>query len=434
MLPPGAPVVLVVVDTLRADHLSVYDHPLETSPHLEAWSERGAVYDRAFASAPWTLPSVGSIFTGRYPLQHGSGRAKKLRPNGETRRIFVGLDESSPTLAEVLTKAGYNAGALVTNTFLRPIFGLTRGFESYDHARNAFLFERQADVMVERGLEWIDAQEEAPFFLFLHLLDPHMPYDPAPAVAGRFTADYEGSLKAPIRPKGGFIKKIKRRESNLDEADIEFLRGLYDEEIAFVDQQLGLLLEGLEERGILESGLVILTADHGEELLDHGSFEHGHSMYQEVLHIPLMVWGQSVMPGRRLDPVSLVDILPTVVDALGLPFSSPVDGISLWASLSRGKKLPKRALLAQNSLYGSQRQTLVEWPYKLIVNLEREQVLLFDLEKDPGETTNLSESHPKLRQRLFAAMPERGTLPMRGKEVDLDEETSEQLRALGYTP
>jgi len=432
-LPPGAPILLVIVDTLRADGLGVYGYPRATSARLDAWAERGAVFERAFSTAPWTLPSVASILTGRYPAGHGSGRGKVAAPNGRSKRVFLGIDASAPRLAGVLSSHGYATAALVTNSFLRPGFGIAEGFESYDQTRNRFIGERRADVMVDRALEWIDGRpRESPWFLLLHLLDPHQPYDAPAPEKGRFTSDYHGALESPIGPESDLVRRVKQRRIELDDADRAFVRGLYDEEVAFVTEQLARLLDGLDQRGVLERGLVVLTADHGEEFFDHGALEHGHTFYQELLRVPLVVWGPGVRAGHREAPVSLVDVAPTLLDATGVAAPEGFDGVSLWPVLTSGERMPKRQLIAENSLYGTQRRVIVEWPYKLIVDVEEPQAALYDLERDPGERHDLAAERPEVAKRLAAALAKRPAGATRGAPVELDAETERDLRALGY--
>ena len=433
-LAAGAPIVLVVVDTLRADALGLYGSANATSPALDAWAKRGAVFDRAFSTSPWTLPSVGSLLTGRFPSGHGSGRGKLALADGRSRRVFIALDASVPRLASIVSPRGYATAAFVTNTFLRPGFGFADGFDTYDHTRNRFLDERRADVMVDRALGWIDQrQQEEPWLLLVHLLDPHQPYDPPPAEAGRFTSGYQGSLHAPIGPDSGLVRGVKRGSIELDAADRAFLRGVYDEEVAFVAAQIARLLDGLAARKVLERGLVIVTADHGEEFLDHGALEHGHTLYQELLHVPLLVWGSQVRAARHEEPVSQVDVLPTILDALGIAPPDGLDGASLWPLLTgRGELEGLRELVAENSLYGDQRRAVVEWPYKLVIDVEQPDVALYDLERDPAERKNLASERPEVAERLTAALARRAPRELDRAPVELDADTRRELRALGY--
>jgi len=430
----GAPVVIVVVDTLRADGLGLYGYRRETSAALDDWAERGAVFEHAFTTAPWTLPSVASLFTGRYPAAHGSGRAKIPVADGRSRRVFVSLDPSVPRLAAILSAAGYDTAAFVTNTFLRPGFGLTDGFDTYDHERNRSVGKRRADVMVDRALAWIDERApDTPWFLVLHLLDPHQPYDPPPVSAGRFTGDYRGALESPIGPESGLVRRVKRGVIELDAADRAFVRAVYDEEVAFVAEQTARLLDGLAERRVLDRGLVLLTADHGEEFFDHGALEHGHTLYQELLRVPFVFWGRGVRAGSRAEPVSLVDVVPTILEAIGMTSPAGVDGVSLWPLLAdRGEAGASRVLIAENSLYGHQRRAVIEWPWKLIVNVERPDVALYHLERDPEEREDLAAAHPEIVARLEAALDERAPPALEQAPVELDAETRRELRALGY--
>jgi arylsulfatase A-like enzyme len=432
-LPSGAPIVIVVVDTLRADGLGVYGYERAVSQPLDAWAERGAVFERAFATAPWTLPSVGSLLTGRYPSSHGSGRGKVRVAGGRSKRVFTRLDDSVPRLPAILSAEGYATAAFVTNTFLRPGFGLAEGFDLYDQTRNRYIGERRADVMVDRALAWIDGRDAgAPWLVLLHLLDPHQPYDPRPQEAGRFTAGYRGELEAPIGPDSGLVRKVKRREIELDDADRAFVRGLYDEEVTFVAAEVARFVDGLAERGVLDRGIVVLTADHGEEFFDHDAMEHGHTLYQELLSVPLLVWGHGVGASRHREPVSLVDLVPTILDATGIDRPEGLDGVTLWPLLTGRGEPAARQLVAENSLYGDQRRAIVEWPYKLIVNVENPDVALYDLDRDPAEIEDLAASKPELTERLAAALAQRAAPALDREPVELDADTRRELRALGY--
>ncbi|UCE87113.1 MAG: sulfatase [Deltaproteobacteria bacterium] len=307
-----ASAVLIVIDTLRADHLGAYGHARPTSPNIDRWSKRGALFEQALASSPWTLPSFGAIYTGRHPSQHRAGQLIVRQP---PERTFARLDAATPTLAERLSERGYATAAVVTNPFLHPSFGIARGIESYDYVRGDARRNRRASAVVDRALRWLDGRDARPFLLVVHCFDPHLAYDPPPSVRGRFTAGYTGSLELPLNP----LLQIRAGRVELDAADRRFIEAAYDEELLFVDAQVGRLLDGLEARGLLTDTLVMLTSDHGEEFFEHDGFEHGHSAYQELLHVPLVVWGPGVRPGRISPPVSHVDLVPTLLDALGQP-------------------------------------------------------------------------------------------------------------------
>jgi arylsulfatase A-like enzyme len=419
-------VVLIAIDTLRADHLGAYGHPRATSPELDRWAARGALFERALASSPWTLPSFASIYTGQPPSRHAAG----LMIDRESRPMKCGrLDASVPTLPEILRDHGYATHALVTNPWLHDGMGVTRGFESYD-AADVEVRMRRAGKTVTQSLRWLDRHGEGPFFLLVHFMDPHLAYDPPARLRGRFTGSYAGPLDYPV--KGNLA--IRARLPGLDEADRRFIAAAYDEELLALDRQLGRLLEGIEERGLLGRALVVLTADHGEELFDHGGFEHGHTVYQELLHVPLVFWGPGVPPGRHPEPVSHVDLLPTLLEALELPVPGGIAGLSLWPALTRGAHLPERGLLAEGTLYGAELKALIRWPWKVIASEGDEAPKLFHLGRDPRERRDLARARTEELGRLLAELRTLSEGP-RGRPppaVAIDEATRGRLRELGY--
>jgi arylsulfatase A-like enzyme len=212
--------------------------------------------------------------------------------------------------------------------------------------------------------------------------------------------------------------------------------GAYDEELLFVDAQLGRLLDGLEARGRLGDSLVMLVADHGEEFFDHGGFEHGHSVFQELLRVPLVAWGPGVRPARIEAPVSIADVFPTVLEALGIPVEPGVAGRSLWGLLRGGAVPPERSLVAEALLHKRERKALIRWPHKLVFEPSSGRSQLFDLAADPAETRDLAESEPGLRQELLAELE--ATLEAASREraarreATFPEAIEERLRGLGY--
>ena len=267
------------------------------------------------------------------------------------------------------------------------------------------------------------------FFLMVHFIDPHLPYDAPDSVAGRFGDVSASSLTTKGR------KPIVEGLAGLTDEDRETIGIRYDEEVAYVDQELGRLFDFLESESLWDETLVVLTSDHGEELFDHGGFEHGHSMFQELLRVPLVMWGPGIEGGREPTPVSLQDLVPTIVAATGADVPVGLTGFSLWESIAEGKQLPRRELLAENILWGREHQAIVVWPYKLIFEPRSGRMSLFDLQADPAETEDLSIEEPEkageLLQRLRARL---ATLESSeaGAAVTLSPEMEEELRALGY--
>jgi len=437
--PPS--IVLIVVDTVRADHLGTYGYDRPTSPHLDAWAASGRVYERALAPSPWTLPSMASLLTGQLPSRHRAGQVPLVdgrkpgfvkNPRDDLRTMV----DDVATLAERLKERGYRTGAVVTNSFLAEAFGVARGFDHYDQT-NAFIKRsRPANKAVDASLSWLDSIGEGPFLLLVHFIDPHLAYAAPPPHRGRFTGPFKGGRYS-FPFEGG--KDLRFGLVALEERDREFIRAAYDEEIAWVDQEVERLRCGLESRGLLDDALVVLTSDHGEELFEHGGFEHGHAMWQELLSVPLIVWGPKVMPGRDAGLVSLIDIAPTLLEAVGDDAGQALPGISLWSNLTRELPLPARPLYAEASLYGPRHRSIVDWPDKLILVVEPGLKMLFDLSADPGERKDLAAERPErvdeLMERLDSVIESnqrRAGMREDRPQVEIDAETVESLRSLGY--
>ena len=430
--PNARPVVVVVADTLRADHLGLYGYTRPTSPNLDTWASEGRVYEHAFSTAPWTLPSFGSLFTGYWPMRHRAGVLQD--ENWFGRSLPNRLTSAVPTLAEILRDHGFSTGAVMNNPYLDSSFGIARGFDVYDHAPGDNRDVRRADIMVETGLELIDRWGDRPFFLLLHLFDPHMDYDPPEAVRGTFSAPYKTQLSLPVSE----LAEIRRGELELSAADIEFVRSAYDEEILFVDQQIAELRRGLAARGLLDRALVVLTSDHGEELFDHNGFEHGHAMWQELVNIPFVVWGPEIQPGREMAPVSLVDVLPTVLEWVGVEATKDLDGISLLPNLLDQETIDDRTLLIESPLYGRPHTSVLHWPFKMIVDGDDMPMSIVNLEHDPLETKNILASHAVVGETMAAALHELRRAAARAIALAPDEaatpsgEILERLKSLGY--
>ena len=421
--PPTGSVILVVVDTLRADHLGLYGYDRPTSPTLDAWAAEGRVFEHAFAPAPWTLPSFASIYTGHWPLIHQGGRTVRLDTGDPDTLAPV---EYLPALAEILQTEGVQTMAVVNNAYLAPSFGMARGFDVYDFDPGAGSNpHRSAANTIQRAFELVDAAAGQPFFLVIHLFEPHLRYSAPPPFRGSFTAAVAGSnFTLPITDLQGL------RVEELWAEDQAFITAAYDEDIAYTDQQLGVLRDGLADRGLLEDSLVIFTADHGEELFEHGGFEHAHALWQELLHVPLIFWGAGVNPGRDTTPVSLVDIAPTVLDWLDLASPVSFDGLSLLPTVSASVQVPDRPLYAEGVPRSTPHSAVMRWPHKLVVDHASGRLLRFDLAQDPHERHILAGNSRALvadfcRHQLRAQDSEQAP-------ATPSQEVTERLRSLGY--
>jgi choline-sulfatase len=391
--PAPTNLLLITIDTLRADRLGAYGYRTARTPNLDGLAANGALFEQAIAQAPVTLPSHASILTGTYPPTHG------VRDN-----VAYRVTEESLTLAEVLKEKGYDTAAFVGAYPLHRSFGLAQGFSVYDDqfgsqkdAPAGFFAERRASAVLDAARSWLREERSRPLFCWVHLFDPHVPYDPP-------------------QPGGG---------------------DPYDEEIAYVDAELGKLFTELKETGLLEKTLVVLTSDHGESLGEHGERTHGFYIYDATLRVPLLFHHPSLGAPRRIDAqVRTVDILPTVLELLGVTVPPAVEGKSLRPAL-QGESLALPAYAESYvplvNFHWSPLRALRHEGWKYI---EAPRPELYDLKRDPKETANLASAEAEraasLRQKLLSL--EKSFSPPAGDKArrSPDEKTLETLATLGY--
>ncbi|HYN20800.1 MAG TPA: sulfatase, partial [Thermoanaerobaculia bacterium] len=403
---PDRPNVLfILVDTLRRDHLTPYGYRRDTSPEIQRWlAAPGAVVEEAYSQAPWTMPSVVSFLTGRYP--------------GELLGADVtafGIPPEIQPLAEVMARRGYQTGGFIANPTLHAGAGFGRGFRTF-FAPPADIrwIQKHADSLNAHAIPWLRAFQDRPFFAYVHYIDPHDPYEnpDMDRFGGRspFMPGYSGPVA------GNWIHGIYNgRLQMADPArDLPYIRALYDSEVRYVDRHIGELLAALDPK-VLANTLVVLTADHGEELFDHGGWKHGQTLYEEQIHVPLIFrWDGRIRPGTRLrGTVRLVDVVPTLAAATGAKADPEWDGVNLLPALAGSGALPRRAAFAQHLSSGPLRAAAVLGGKKLILFNDREPFIpadplqahlhevdiarlkreeLYDLSQDPGEHDNLAES------------------------------------------
>jgi arylsulfatase A-like enzyme len=419
---PSAPtrVVLISIDTLRADHLGCYGYARATSPTLDRIARRGLLFEDVTSTCPWTLPAHASLLTGLYPRRNGV----------RTRRDRLPADV--PTLAEVFREHGFVTGAIVNCHWLSEANGLHRGFDDFTYVRED-VKQVAPSAVGERARQWLTAHAGAPFFLFLHYYDVHSDYRSLPHYQDQFVRPYRGATD------GSTLQLIAARYGHLklDKADIEHLVDLYDASIRQLDDGIARLFGVLEENGLLEDTLVIITADHGEEFLEHGGVLHGQTHFQENVHVPLIVCGPGVPRDRRQGYMtSLVDVPATILGIVGLD-PPPGDGLDLsrlWRP--EGPELPSRFVFAEadwNNAKNDIRRAVREPHYKLHYDLLTEQLLVFDLSQDPGEKLDIASQRLPVAQSLRHELGEFMRVSRSTESApELTPEAVEHLRSLGY--
>lgn len=425
---PARPnILLIVVDTLRADHLSSYGYPRPTSPKMDALASRGVRFDRHRSQAPCTFPSMNSLLTSQ-PVETFFGQ-----PQGD-----MGIPSGVATLAELLRTAGYVTAAFSASPIVRKnpthfnhTGGFDRGFDLFDDD----CLWQDASCVNQRALAALAGHKTGePVFLLLHYIDPHGPYRaPARGTARRrFARPGSGRRLHPEARSGDShlaAARIDRGEPvGLGAADLAHWVDLYDDEIAYVDERIGELVESVERSARPSGTIVALAADHGESFLEHGTLAHCRSLYDTEIRTPLVLLGPGIPAGEVRDTLSEnLDLVPTLLDLAGVPFAPEhFAGRSLRPAVESAQGTPSRL---QASAFAGWRAAY-DGRFKLMVNDAEGRLRLFDLNRDPGETTDLAESD----RRTAAAL--RRTLaierPAPTAALDAARETERQLKALGY--
>jgi arylsulfatase A-like enzyme len=398
-------VLIIAVDTLCADHLGCYGYDRDTSPNTDRLASGGVLCENCLSQAPWTLPSFATLFTSLFPTQHGATAVQSR------------VRDSFPTLAGILKEHGYATGAVVNAPALKPANGVARGFDFYNMTP---LDGRNAAGTTRDVLAWIDKAGDQPFLMFAHYFDPHLSYSPPPPYDKLFDPHYEGRIGDSFNLEGFSLVRdsmfVQMKE--LSDADWNHIVSLYDGEIAFTDSAIGELLGGLEERGLTDRTLIVYMSDHGEEFYEHGGFEHGHTLYNELIHVPLIFSLPGSLPAnaRVARQVRLLDVAPTVLDILNLPPQPHFEGVSL-APVLRGEGpavasetslLPQHVSYAEALMHGREKKCVSEYPWKLVYEMRTERKVLFDLDSDPDERQDLLEREPdeagRLEERLVEAL------------------------------
>lgn len=428
-------VIFILVDTLRADHLGIYGYARETSPNVDAFARRSVLFRDARSQAPCTFPSANSILTSRYP------GAFLGQPNQA-----LGIPERIPSLAEILRLRGYrtvavSASAVVRNTPSEhnPSAGFGRGFEVFLEDcvwKSAGCVNRQVlgREALGRPRGSNEGGDDRPLFLYIHYLDPHVPYKPPRGHPRRFATG---------RPEKSFIRNGNPNpigdmlykgapDPGATPADLQHLIDLYDEEIAYFDSQWAHLLRALDDGGWLDDSIVVFASDHGEEFLEHGHIKHCRTIFDNAIKVPLFFHIPGVEARTVEQPVQNLDIVPTLLDYLGLPaLGLTLEGESLRPLIETETAGDPH----QYSLSGPYR-SVADGRFKLIQDLGEDAFSLFDLRKDPGETRDVLATERRdfhrLRDALGGWLARTEGQGLAGESLRKAREAEEKLRSLGY--
>jgi arylsulfatase A-like enzyme len=456
-------VLIYVVCTLRPDHMSLYGYARDTTPFLKKLGSSAVVFDAAHAQAPWTKPSVSSLMTSLHAAAHGLVNDTDTIPKGAT------------TLAEQLRSTGYVTASIVANPFAGRTSGLDRGF---DYMMEYPVVQRNRTDAVDRGtdsaainraiLPWIERHRDEPFFLYVQSTDPHAPYRPPadeearfanPAETTTFNRDY-GKLRD-VRAYGGgaTVSQAEMRSKGVDiETYTKRAKDRYDAEIAHNDKSIEQLIGKLKDVGALDNTLVIIASDHGEEFWEHGFGAHGHSVYNELIRVALLVWNPRLLPTpRRIsEPVQLIDIMPTVLEMVDGKVPDGIHGQSLLPLL-KGQPFTRSAPVMASKLAlpkakegGGVPENLTDsfaridgrWKFIYRAQATRaglKQAELYDRKADPGDRNDLATQEKDVTARLTQQVVEWVDVQKQvrkqlgpGGTSKIDSQTLERLRSLGY--
>jgi arylsulfatase A-like enzyme len=430
-------VLLIIVDTLGAKHMDVYEPGINSTPNILELAKKSAVFERAYASSPWTKPSITSIFTGLNPSSHG---VTKLRSK---------VSSELKTLAETLKDNGYVTFGVVSHTFLNDDIGFAQGFDSYKqvNSKNDTHTAITSKHVSEEAASFIENHKKVasdkPFFLTTHYFDPHFVYQ------HHKEFDRTSTLKSTVKIPNS-VSKLRKIHSKLKQQDIDYLKALYLEEVAFTDAQIGMLLNKIQSLGYLDNTIIIFTADHGEEFMEHGWLGHIRTLYEQVVHIPLLIYSPKHKVGLKNNtPVSQIDVLPTILDLTSSSSTNKYDGTSLVPLLNKeGAQITRRKLVSeveffsQNRDYNANMVAVIEDSYKLIWNRENDKKELYNISKDNNEKNNLFTTESGIAEQLlnYAKQLSKKEEALQDSGKDVVDETEDQespeelekLKSLGY--
>jgi len=427
-------VILISVDTLRADHLSCYGYARQTSPHIDELANKGVLFYNNITQATASLPAYASIFTSRYSSQHKAVADHISHPKISN---VILLSESEITLAEILKKNGYITAAFTDGAETAKIFNIDQGFDIYNDDAGGIKNINQ------RVFSWMEENQNNKFFLFVQAYDPHSPYEPP----GHFRSLFQSDKQKELEKNAVFTDKDNIDEDfdgEIDE-DMELTEdmiynfvALYDGEIAYTDKHIGELFRKIDELGLRDSTLIIFTSDHGEEFKEHSGLRHGQTVYDEVIHVPLIFANEKLFSQKRINnQVRSIDIAPTILEILNIPIPEVMMGKSL-VGLMNGESESERLAISESE--ARDKLSCRSLTYKLILTHDTSQLEIFNLQNDPGEKKDIHAHNDELsiykkclvKISQWKKLAEDSALVSRVHNMEYDDKLKKQLQELGY--
>lgn len=429
-VPKRPNILFIVIDALRQDHLGCYGYNRNTSPNIDELAKEGVIFKHAYSHAPWTKPSMASLFSSLPPNKHMAINQKDILPY------------EVPVIAEILKNEGYNTFYFVGgNKFIGKKFNFHQGFDFYLNSRI------NAVKLTKTFLSFISKRQEKRFFAYIHYMDVHLPYN---------NNKYNDTF---VQKKGEHFflpRKIRAKDcrklaffDKLSIIDKNHLVSLYDGQIRYVDENMKRIISVLKKNNMLNDTLVVITSDHGEEFWDHNNYEHGHTLYNELIHVPLIIAGNNLKKSEVKTPVSLIDLLPTILKIVNVEGNQySLEGTILFDKHEGKNNELETSIFAMGTLYGDEKYCLICGDRKLIRNTGEEEkkknkligfkskskIELYDISKDPLEKENLVNIEHKEVSRLKKVLDEfiNARSIYKSKKAILDKKTKEELKSLGY--
>lgn len=426
-VPSGPNVLLIVVDTLRSDHVGCSGYTRNTSPNIDQLAKEGLFFKRCASQAPWTLPSVATMLTSLYPSVHGAKDSSRK------------LGSRLITLPEILMDHFYETGAVISGDFVSSHYGFNQGFGFFDEKSICGHRGISSPSVSKKAITFLRGKKGRKFFLFLHYFDPHFNF--VRHEGYRYFGNYTGPLYG-----GQDIGELRKMRRTLSHDDIEYLKALYDGEISFTDEYIGLVIKELKRLGLYDNTVVIFTADHGEEFMERGWLGHSTTLYPEQIHVPLIV----KLPGKKTrrtveNPVGPIDIMPTVLGICGLENNGNIymQGVNLQDLAERMGTADERAIFSEVSYIDgairSFKQSAILGGWKITRNVKDNTYELHNVEADQDERKNVAGEHKEIAEGMKDLLDEweKGNRTISDDDglhdtITMQEELKSRLRSLGY--